>query len=110
MTADADNRVVFDGVTGPLGFNPANTYTFNIPGLVFSLWHDPVQDVNTGAACTATLGGNQIFSYDYGWYTNTMTASFSAGCGAGDTVSVADAGGIIPREQNYRALVVLGHC
>ena len=64
----------------------------------------------TGAACVATLGGNKIFDYDFGWYTNTMTASCSAGCGEGDTVTVADAGGLVPREQNYRSLVVLGHC
>jgi hypothetical protein len=110
ITADVNSHVVFDGVTGPLGFNPANTYSFNIPGIVFSLWHDPTQDVNTGAACVATLGGNKIFDYDFGWYTNTMTASFSAGCGEGDTVTVADAGGLVPREQNYRSLVVLNHC
>jgi hypothetical protein len=118
-------------VTQPLGFNPANTYTFNIPGIVFSLFHEASEDVNTGAACSATLGGNKIFDYDYGtlappycystlclhtnplltgWYTNTMTASFAAGCGEGDTVSVSDAGGAIQRDQNFRALVVLGHC
>ena len=110
MTADANGRAVFDGVTQPLGFNPALTYTFNIPGIVFSLFHEVGEDINTGAACSATLGGNKIFDYDYGWYTNTMTASFDAGCGEGDTVSVSDAGGQIQRDENFRALVVLGHC
>lgn len=110
ITATPTGKIVFDGIESPLGVNPAQTYDLNIPGLIFSAWHDAGQDVNTGATCETVLGGNLVLSYDGGWYTNSMSLSFTSGCGVGDTVTVADAGGTVPREQNFRALVFLSHC